>query len=332
MRACLLAALGAVLLVGCIEQPATSHISKPVIGGEITPEGEFPGVGALWLSSQNTFECTGTLIAPDVVLTAAHCIVFAGETPDFTFNHDTVSSLPAVLQVTSAIAHENFDIGTDPGSGPGVWYDIALMFLQSPVTNVAPVKLPSAAEAGTLATGSQLALVGYGVTVDGGSMAGVMYDAVTDLVTVGNAELQISTPGAPQNCFGDSGGPALYDVGGEYRVVGVVSRDASGTGHCTGGGIDTRVDYYYDWIHAHAPQVCIPDTDCTATTPDAAPPPPDAEVTTPDAATGPDASGPGEEGDGGGCCSTGGGGSGPAGTALLALAVGAVIARRRRRD
>ena len=120
MRACLLAA---VLLAGCIEQPSTSHISKPVIGGEITPEGEFPCVGALWLSSQNTFECTGTLIAPDVVLTAAHCIVFAGETPDFTFAHDTVSTLPPVLQVSSAIAHENFDINTDPGSGPGVWYD-----------------------------------------------------------------------------------------------------------------------------------------------------------------------------------------------------------------
>src|SRR5678810_913006 len=87
MRACLPVAVVLALVAGCIEQPATSHISKPVIGGEITPEGEFPGVGALWLSSQGSFECTGTLIAPDVILTAAHCIVFAPETPDLFLIH-----------------------------------------------------------------------------------------------------------------------------------------------------------------------------------------------------------------------------------------------------
>lgn len=329
MRTCLLA-IPAVLVIGCIEPaPPTSHISKPVIGGEITPEGEFPGVGALYLGSAGGTFCTGTLIAPDVVLTAAHCIVLSPGTPDFALAHDTVSSVPTLVHGASAIANENFDINTDPGTGPGTWYDIALLFLDAPITSVAPIKLPSVDEANTMTTGTELALVGYGVTVDGSDAHGVMYDAVTDLVTRGDAELQISTPGAPQNCYGDSGGPGLYDVGGEYRVVGVVSRSAGGNS-CTVGGIDTRVDYYLDWIHTHAPQVCIPGMDCTAVTPDAAPAP-DAEVIDhPDAATGPDAGGPSEEGDGGGCCSTGGG-SGPAGSALLALAVGVVIGRRRRR-
>jgi MYXO-CTERM domain-containing protein len=328
----LVAALG-LPLVGCIDPVPTSHTYEPVIGGQVTPEGEFPGVGALYLQSFGSFSCTGTLIAPDVVLTAAHCVdplLIGSEVPGFTLAHDTVTQVPPITAALDAIPHENFDIMSDPGTGPGIWYDIAVLILAQPITSVPPVRLPSVAEAETMDTGSQMVLVGYGVTVDGGSDGGIMYDAVTDLVIKGTHELQISTPGAPQNCFGDSGGPGLFAIAGEYRVVGVVSRDASGTGTCHGGGIDTRVDAFLDWINTNAPQVCIPgETDCTATTPDAAPPPPDAD-TTPDAAIPdpPDAGGPGIDDDSGGCCSTSGG---PGGSVLLALGVGLVMMRRRRR-
>jgi hypothetical protein len=151
-----------------------------------------------------------------------------------------------------------------------------------------------------------------------------MFDAMTDLVDVGTSELQLSTPGNPQNCNGDSGGPALYDFGGGLAAVGVVSRSADAGPGCLNGGIDTRVDAYLAWIAQEAPEVCVPPA-CVPATPDAAPPPPDAADPTQ-----PDAGGPGiDDDDGGGCCSTSRGDA--TGTMLLALFVGLAVFRRPRR-
>jgi MYXO-CTERM domain-containing protein len=336
MRIPFLATALGLSLVACVDPAPTSQVYTPVIGGQLTPEGEFPGVGALYMSSFGGFSCTGTLIAPDVVLTAAHCVdplLIGSEVPGFTLAHDTVTTVPQVTSALDAIPHENFDIQVDPGTGPGIWYDIALLILSEPITSVPPVRLPSVAEGETLQTGSEMILVGYGVTEDpeggGGGDSGRMYDALTDLVIRGSHELQISTPGAPQNCYGDSGGPGLFDINGTYRVVGVVSRSAGGSS-CSAGGIDTRVDAFLDWINTNAPQVCIPGEECSTATPDAAPPPPDAAPPTPDAAIPdpPDAGGPGIDDDSGGCCSTSGD---PSGSVLLALGVGLLIMRRRRR-
>ena len=297
-----------------------------MIGGTVTPEGEYPGVGALYMTEFGAATCTGTLIAPNVVLTAAHCVEpkFIGpDIPGFTLVHDTVSSQPPFTPGMRAVQHPMFDINSDPGAGVGTWYDIALLFLSADITAVQPVPLPTQEQGGQLTSGMQLHLVGYGRTSNETFDTGVMFDAMTDLVTVGTSELQISTPGAPQNCHGDSGGPALYDFGGGFAVVGVVSRSADGTSECLGGGIDTRVDAYLAWIASEAPEVCVPPA-CVPATPDAAPPPP------PDAADPiePDAGGPGiDDDDGGGCCSTSRGDA--AGTMLLGLLVGLALFRRR---
>jgi hypothetical protein len=322
--ACVL--VGLLIAPACTEVPSLSQRESDVIGGQITPEGEFPGVGSLYLMAPDLCgapgcsTCTGTLIAPDVVLTAGHCLdpifldqdgdgqLSSDEIPGFTLAHDTVSSQPQVTPGASTLVHPSFDLSAP--SEFGQWFDIALLFLAQPITSVPPILLPSVADGESLASGMQLELVGYGRTSNDTDETGVMFDAVTDLVTRGTHELQISTPGAPQNCHGDSGGPALKDFGGGRRVVGVVSRSANGTGECTGGGIDTRVDAYLTWIDASAPTVCIPG-ECA---PDAAPPPPDG--------------GAGADGDGGGCCSS----SRDAATAsaLLAFVVGLMLVRRRR--
>lgn len=272
-----------------------------VIGGTVTPDGEYPGVGALWLDSLGGIECTGTLIAPDVVLTAAHCVdpLFIGsEIPGFTLAHDTVATVPEHTAGMSTMPHEMFNIGTDPGTGIGVWYDIAIVKLAEPITSVDPVRLPTPDEAAMLTAGTDLDLVGYGVTVNGSQEVGVMYDAVAPIVAAGPGELQISHPGEPQNCYGDSGGPALVDFGDGYRVVGIVSRSAS-TSECTQGGIDTRVDYYTDWVFTNS-GVCAPgDERC-----------------------------PDDTDDGGGCCSTSH--DDPTGAGILALVVGVALSVRRR--
>jgi MYXO-CTERM domain-containing protein len=274
-----------------------------VIGGAMTPEGEYPGVGALYLPSLGGVMCTGTLIAPDVVLTAAHCLepLFIGsEVPGFTMVHDATGFSPPVTAGMRAMQHPMFNIGADPGTGIGTWYDIGLLFLAQPVTDVDPIRIPTVDEAAMLQGGVELELVGYGRTSLATDDVGIMFDAVAPIVLAGPAELQISHPGEPQNCHGDSGGPALIDLGTGYRVVGVVSRSADGA-ECNTGGVDTRVDFYTNWIFDES-GVCAPGDDRC----------PDNEL---------------PDGDGGGCCSTSS--SDPTGATLLVLGVALILARRR---
>ena len=77
-------------------------------------------------------------------------------------------------------------------------------------------------------------------------------------------------------CFGDSGGPGLYEIEGEWRVIGVNSAgDSEGYDPCKQGySIHTRVDAYADWITelvtgespdcADNPDMCLCAEACTA--------------------------------------------------------------------
>ena len=315
-------------LAGCSDasaarSPLARH-QAPVIGGHPTAEGKFPAVGAL-LDDQGDFFCTGTLIRADVVLTAAHCLAFLepGAEIGFTFVNDTHSAGLASVKAKRFVAHEGFTFESIPPQGIGQPNDIGLVVLDKPVTDVTPIRLPTIEEAKQLATGTELTLVGYGViTPTGKDEGGVKFDAVTDLVTIAEFELQLSSTGQPQNCYGDSGGPALATIGGGERVVGVVSRSAGAEDdpNCDKGGIDTRVDAYLDWIVEQVGETPVPTPD--AGVPDATPAQPDATPTP-------------EEGDGGGCsCQAGkrgrSSGSAAGGLALLMVLGGALMVRRKR--
>jgi len=246
------AALVLVLAAGCAD-PAVSGDRRAVIGGSPTAAGAFPATGALMYSdgSGSSPGCTGTLIAPDAVLTAAHCLdplFTGGAVPSFTLALDANAATPAdVVAGREAHQHPSFDIDVEPG-GLGDWYDIGVLLLASPIDDVPPEILPTPEEAASLSAGQTVLLVGYGLTSNDSYDLGVKYDGAADLVQVASSELLISQPGQQQNCNGDSGGPALVDLGGGRRLVGTVSRSPDGNLVCDHGGVDTRVDAYLDFI------------------------------------------------------------------------------------
>jgi hypothetical protein len=63
-----------------------------------------------------------------------------------------------------------------------------------------------------------------------------------------------------RKCHGDSGGPTFLNIDtttdDPMRVIGITSHTYDASDCARTGGVDTRVDYYLDWIDAHMRSAC----------------------------------------------------------------------------
>jgi secreted trypsin-like serine protease len=239
--------------------------SQAIVGGQNASPGEWPAVAAI---SFGGFSCTGTLIAPNVVLTAGHCSSTTGAV-----GVGTPVTWPAALitvriggtnygegervPVSSVVAHPNYK--TDSGS------DISLLMLSKNSTKT-PVKVAGAADTGLWAPGTMEWIVGWGHTSYGGSSPDVLQEAQVPIVTDADCkkayrEFNPTTmicAGFPQggvdSCQGDSGGPMFGGSGTGLRVVGATSfgHECARAGYP---GVYARVGdtTLREWIRGKAP-------------------------------------------------------------------------------
>ena len=220
-----------------------SGAGTAIVGGEPTDASEYPATGALTAGMR--LRCTATLIAPDVVLTAAHCLepaVFGYL--GFTLDPDLSDGAQGVIKALVVHPHPDFDNDTAAFLDLAERNDIGIMILERPVEDLPPEQIDLAAG---VATGTELDLCGYGRNSWGELMAGTKRDARVGIARTEEHEVATTAEG-PQPCSGDSGGPLYADTPEGRTIAAVISRAVGASRMCDTGAIATRVAPHAPWI------------------------------------------------------------------------------------
>jgi hypothetical protein len=215
-----------------------------------------PADQAPWLVSLTTRGpvCGGALIAPDRVLTAAHCV--QGADPGrLSVRLDGVRHAWRGARFPTTYREIASPVAPDDPSASGTIDDLAAIELKTPITDVTPLPIaqptPVAGEAtltvghgqtGPAPAGGSKEPLGASQTVSGecpSAYGARLFHRDKHLCTLD------TTPNASQACAGDSGSPVMVQRDGVWAVAGVVTWDGETYGRDCGEGlpdVSERVD------------------------------------------------------------------------------------------
>jgi endonuclease G len=222
----------------------------PVIGGSSAAAGKWPDATAVMWSGEQ--ECTGTLIAPNVVITAGHCVL--GGAPNGVLVGASALSRASEGETLQVMKWYEY-----PSSQRSV--DVGVLVLDHD-SRFAPRPIATGWARADIKNGAAIELVGYGTTDRNGTVStDDLMEAQSTITDYNCAESSGCNVAARPDgelgaggmgidtCPGDSGGPLylLTDYGA--FLAGVTSRAYDNARYdCSEGGIYGRPDKIFDWI------------------------------------------------------------------------------------
>jgi secreted trypsin-like serine protease len=274
------------LVAGLNGQAFGQTDTEMIVGGKEAPEGKYPWQVRLYSNMDDTFGfCGGSIIAPQWILTAGHCLMDTEAVVVGYGNNDRAKTKK--IESEKIIVHPDYIDGKKA--------DLALVKLKTPIPDAKAISFVDAAKEQTLMpAGATVTVTGWGAIWDFQAfqnavdvMAGrktvsekklltneeleaprklhevdievidpkeckAVYESlqVPDFV-IGDTEICATGPsGGKDSCFGDSGGPLIVadkndDKG--YSQVGIVSWGPQ-CGNPLFPGVYTRVSSFSDWI------------------------------------------------------------------------------------
>ncbi|MEO1334993.1 MAG: trypsin-like serine protease, partial [Myxococcota bacterium] len=185
-------------------------------------------------ASRGEVFCSGVILTPKVVLTAAHCVWRNGivKTPFAVVSGKDVRFGGTYARVQSAVVHPAYE---GFFGGP----DVAVLVLAEPVASSSVGLELSEVD---IRPGDDIAFIGFGETGD--NPLGLRHTGTASITRVDGQFFSYE----PSTCFGDSGGPIIVATPSGPQIVGVVSsanllcREASAT----------RIAGITEWIHRTA--------------------------------------------------------------------------------
>ncbi len=232
-----------------------THEPLSVVGGEPAPEVAFEAI----INFENSFSrtsCTGTLVRPDLVLTAGHCIR-AGTTVPSLRVFRPLSLGGGAVGVASFGAHPDMclDCSTDE-------FDFGYLRLAEPL-DVPPLEIITDQEAWDVLVPDRgtVTVVGWGDVPERGGLGGQRWRVEVPIRRFTETGFEFIAGGeGKDSCAGDSGGPALVPGDdGAWKIVGITSR---GPEPCGQGGYYGVPYHAMAWLSEEVSDPTLCGADC----------------------------------------------------------------------